>query len=560
MSYKEKYLKYKKKYIEYLQYSGAGFINTKFTSPDRFHDLLTGSEDKSVKAAKMIDILSQMDENDFIIVGGGPVGLQTAYKLIKSFEEHPFKLKGSEYKKPNIYIIEYRQETKRGQILSMSPIFWSELDIEIKVYLKKHTGLCLYNKNPDSNPIDCHEIDDNFLGDENFNANVKLDILQDAYYNYLNGIENVHLIMCNVLTPEILKFSPVVNIILSDGGGKDSVTQKLFKYDYEIILSYALIITFTAAKNMANQSNYKEILGYNFKQDNWKKQILTHFVQNSVNPSESGSGYISLQICKDSYDKLKCYIEKNKLNDKSKVELIKGNQPDFVGIPEKILLNKVLELYEVQEYTSCSLIPISLRSATDFYTRKGDQFYFLVGDSAFTTHFFTGTGMNRGFASSTMLLNLLTKPTFNRELLATLYNLSQKKIRDKLWSEIIPSYIFNACKLMNECMEDDRAECYYDKLKINGKELKDYVEENLINKFTDIYFNLFSDIQTNVEKQFINPQPKRQNVFDTPPSSDSTMSVVTGNMKDIEEAHIEKILYFLTYLQKAPIIKDFSKP
>ena len=34
----------RKKYIEYLQYSGAGPINTKFTSPARFHNLLNKSE------------------------------------------------------------------------------------------------------------------------------------------------------------------------------------------------------------------------------------------------------------------------------------------------------------------------------------------------------------------------------------------------------------------------------------------------------------------------------------------------------------------------------------
>lgn len=273
----------------------------------------------------------------------------------------------------------------------------------------------------------------------------------------------------------------------------------------------------------------------------------------------TGSGYIGLQICKYSFNKLNCYIKEKNIGDNynRKIDSFRGLEPDFGGIPEKILFNKVLELYEDIHYNSCSLIPISLRSAKDFYTRKGNQFYFLVGDSSFTTHFFTGTGMNRGFASSKILLSLLAQPTFNRELLATLYNLSQKKIRDKLWSEIIPKYMFNACKLINDCMEDYNAECYYNKLQINGKQLKEYIERNLIKKNTNIYFDLFNIIQLDIEKQFINSQKKPDMFFD---NSDTTASEVQTPQIVDAETPIEQIIDHLSCFQNAKINKDFSNP
>ena len=476
--------------------------------------------------------LNNLTPEDYIIVGGGPVGLQTVVQmseiLKKNEENKPVsdrKKKMSSQLQPKICIIEKRDSNERRQILFIEPMFWNEIHPEIKAYINNNGGLCLVKDK--TRMLHCLNNNITDFSDKRLDrylGYVRIDILQDAYYNYIKQLDNVYICLYDVAVDILLKKikeSKVKNIILSDGGGggpKPSLSYRLFEGSNYIRarVSNAVVLGFDCDINQHKINHYGELLQRRAGEDNIllnQRQLLT-FVTKNVNEKNKFSGYIGLQICDKSYDAIRTInsINKNAYPDCKNIEEAKFNRmkdiylqrdpqgdcykhsqnhadPKSQNFPEFVLIQHALNLFTNYKITSVSVFDLTLSSATQFYKRINDQYYFLIGDAAYKTHFFTGTGLNRGFASSSILLQLLLKPDFNRELLATSFNLAQIHMRNKLWKEQIPKFMFDLCNLHKTC---------------NGIDPIDLNNEDLINEKAQCFFE-------NSKKLFSQPAERKVN-------------------------------------------------
>ena len=87
-------------------------------------------------------------------------------------------------------------------------------------------------------------------------------------------------------------------------------------------------------------------------------------------------------------------------------KLPEGESPLERSFPEFALIQHALNLFTDVKMTAVSVFELTLSTAKEFYRRIDDQYYYLIGDAAIKTHFFTGTGLNQGFASSKILLEI----------------------------------------------------------------------------------------------------------------------------------------------------------
>jgi hypothetical protein len=453
-----------------------------------------------------IDVfLSTLTADDFIIVGGGPVGLQTVIEMSSILT------KNKQFNR-KICIIENRDMNERKQILLIEPVFWNEIPTQIKQYINIKGGLCLP---PDKG----HMFNCNNSMDINFEAlkiqnnllkgYVRIDILQDAYYTYVMGLANVYICLTIEHTAESIltsiKTTLVKNIILCDGGGPMSISKKIFQPDNFISakVSNAVVLGFDCEITEQSKQNYEELLQrreYDPELLN-QRQLLT-YVTKHLNEPNKYSGYIGLQICDKSYNDIKyvnnitkktyadcpntydaqlqrlkdIFLQKKTENGLCYQESNTTKSSAKTSFPEFALIQYALNLFSTFQMTSVYVFEITLSSAKEFYTRIANQYFYLIGDAAFKTHFFTGTGLNRGFASSKILLQLLLTLEFNREILATSFNLAQINMRNKLWKEQIPKFMFDLCNLSKVCnlkpheLDDQDsvtrvAKCFFEKSK-----------------------------------------------------------------------------------------------
>lgn len=413
--------------------------------------------------------IQTLNVNDFIIVGGGPVGLQTVVEMSKL-------LSSVTNRHRKICIIENRSLNTRRQIIFIEDRFWINIPHAIKKYIHDNNGLCITKRDV---MLNCYNQEDNYDNTDNRSSYARIDILQDAYYAYLKGLENVHVCVLNSLeaarTIDLIMTTPVINIILSDGGGPKSISKFLFEDTnfIQVKVSHVVVLGFDCNIKGGSHEKYSRHLDRHFPNvPTDQRQLLTFFTRSKDDPN-MGSGYIGLQICHSSYDNIKtvnnitssaykkCQDIPNarfeRLRDIAKkiqttnsdcYNIAETTKPaETRSFPEFALINHALNLFDDVRITAVEVFELKLGTAKQFYKRIGDKFFYLIGDSAYKTHFFTGTGLNRGFASSKILLDLLLNPNFNRELLAISFNMAQTNMRNILWKEQIPKYMFDLCRL-----------------------------------------------------------------------------------------------------------------
>ena len=454
---------------------------------------------KRVDGLKEKEVIIKMLQNDvthkdFIIVGGGPVGLHTAYELLKNINSAESK----------IYLFEKRLAT-RQQILWVDAKFWDSLPPEVKNYVQEHNGLCLYKKSSSEsdkkNPIRCYNANGEvLLSSDQYYANIKLDTLQNALETYmLNRYPSNFILVINFeVSAYLLETCKCNNILICDGGGP--VSKEIIREKIELNISYAMVITFTCKlKCTEDQScdseRFDQIVYealYNSSHDEKiQKSVITYLSKNNESINGVHHAYIGIQLSETTHEAFKTYVQqhtdKNNIisNTRERMQYFTDNFPE--GTLYAYVVDKLYNEVDIPEKGGISIFPITLQSAKEFYVRSNNKYYFLIGDSAFTTHFFTGTGMNRGFASSKLLTKILADYTFNREFLATIYSLSQKATRNKLWGDIIPPYLHDMAKTLDECKLEtgtERADCIMKnsvKKEYNtpGEKLKEFVDSHL---------------------------------------------------------------------------------
>lgn len=415
------------------------------------------------------------------VVGAGPVGLMLTLWLAEQ---------GT-----SVRLYEPRAAFDRPQIVYMEMTYWKRVPLVVKEALKIHGGLCYYN----DHPLVCNDTTGTYI-------NIQLGPFQTHLSNYLRTTypHRVHFVpglaLFRSLCPhtsfrvhdeakrrdvvernerahaEHMKHQHWVNqeedrrrrlrlsrppplplpssppppppplmhlVLVSDGGGKGSLVHDLWEAStgdrlhgvyQHIPLAFAAVVTF-CADVLPGPLNIDAASATNKQRAYVTWRVLPNLC------------YIGLKISEASFRILSSTSPG--LPDASRLE-------QFRSLPEGRLFDEIVAQSGYMNMSDISFrsFPIQLQTAKQFYFPLAHAgHFFLVGDAAFTTDFFSGTGMNRGLATAERLLETICEKPVAQWVR---YNADVGAIRDALWDRVIPTYLANVEDLQSRCRGDSR--------------------------------------------------------------------------------------------------------
>lgn len=371
-----------------------------------------------------------------IIVGGGPVGLMIAYWMARQ---------GS-----GVVLWEPRAHFTRRQILYMSSEFWELVPDPVRQSLGANGG-CAY----DQNPMICSPTKGKYV-------NILLGTFQEQMLAFLRSdfgdkiqvtptaatLEQVEL-AARAATQDGQECA----IVVADGGGRTSLVHELWARDQGpeqggkpafqyIHASNAAVVTFDA--NVAPPEELDAATAALLFVDEPKQRAGVAF------RTLPNAAYIGVQ-----------------LTDATTADLMRLDPaqllPAFLQTAEGDLYKTLLARagYRDVRGEAISVFPIHLKTARQFYYRLASAHVFVLGDAAFTTHFFTGTGMNRGLEVGKNLVDMLAQqppsewPSYEQMVAA---------IRNALWDNVVPLWLPDMARAIAVCSAkhgpgDDRSIC-----------------------------------------------------------------------------------------------------
>lgn len=335
---------------------------------------------------------------DVIIVGAGPVGLVLAFWLITA----------------GIRITMYEGRTfTRGQVLFILREFYDTFPEEVRQRLKNE-GIYLHNKNP------LVWIDNGRFID------VHISLLQKFMLEHLQKYPNFILIPHFVTLHELRTQAKSRIIIIADGGGKNSVVRSLFSHPYRSIhVANSAVVTYEGKTiNRGTRDNR----AFERLRDGQHAFIIHRALPHY--------GHVGVQLSDQTYQWLISLPENQRLE-------------GFFQTPEGKVAEEVLRAggYIEVMRKAIGVFPIDLRTAKRFYYKRHHRHYFLVGDAAFTTHYFTGMGLNTGMRAARELVSLLKQKSEKWER----YNKIGERLRDNLWDHIVPTELVDMSEIVKYC-------------------------------------------------------------------------------------------------------------
>ena len=417
----------------------------------------------------IVEILKKTKEDDLVIIGGGPTGLYAALLSTKNF--------------PNskIVLIEARPIATRTIIMWIDNKFLDAIPPEILEKINNADNECISNS---PFPIPCLNTKQAYKNDDTYKytedkkeTRIRLDLLETEVRLWLIK-KGVQIIYCKTpLTKEQLLEAKAKTILLADGVAS-STSKTIFPTKHKIKISYAAVITFTCTvteKAAKDQEYVNEIIGKG-KNIHSQEAALAYFTK-SINNTPS-SAYIGLQITKESCDKLTGIKDASVFLSTLK------------SLPEGALFSYIEKaFYKDIKLLYFSVFPIMIQTSTHFYENINGKHLFLMGDAAFSTHFFSGLGMNRGMDAAKEW-NRIRQEGINYDSFGATqetYNLFQKEKRESLWREIIPSLLFKVSDAYKDCKGD--IQCLYNKSRdkndlrdIYTKKVTDMISSNGFDK------------------------------------------------------------------------------
>lgn len=346
-----------------------------------------------------------------IILGGGPVGLSTAYQLwLMNFK--------------NITVIEKRKEYTRKQIITLNVQTWGfNFPKEVIDKLLKKEACYNYSASTQAEPNCIVSYSTKEFKHFSYPIIVKINSLEKEMLKYMKNkikiIINDNIILDNKLIT-VNKLKIPYDILIGADGSKSTVRKKWFK---------------TISVKIPNISQIVYAIIYYKPPKSITSKFMTHnyiskFETVSLNfPNEQLRSRIS--VLKDSSIMLSLMIfEKTTISSLKK------------------LIDNTFTLYnmdhKIQKYQTGEIIkfPLNFYKSNKYIQKNAaGNTVALVGDAAFNTHFFSGYGLNIGVILSTLLI--LSPEKYN-ELGSDMQKYSQY---------LINSNFINIKKIQKKCKE-----------------------------------------------------------------------------------------------------------
>lgn len=344
---------------------------------------------------------------DIAIVGGGPVGLITAIVLIEDNDNYQIDI----YEKRKEYIREQFIVSggKKGNFLKNLPQQLQKLILEkIMCYIENPVtnkfGFCYKTQNP------------------NYSLHYTIEI--KTLEKILNGYIKSNYKQINIINEEFTKKDiDGYNVVIGADGQKSYVREKILKSKWEeISKSYILHIKYT------DLSNKKYLLSKEYYAPSIYEQDRFRLIRSNTPKTQ-----FLLQIDENTYNKIK-NIKKYKNLPKRIKNIIIINSSIMGSRPIR-LSNTLVNVYSN-----------TIGYSEKYRTIVNDKLYVLIGDSAMTTHVFTGEGLNIPFK----LFSKAVKHFFDKEynLVSRTYHMKDrynKKIHTALRRQLPYKMIEKHC-------------------------------------------------------------------------------------------------------------------
>ena len=374
---------------------------------------------------------------------------------------------------------EKRKEYTRKQIVYLANIYWKKIPDEVKIYINKNNGLCKFEK--DSLQIfECKNDDTN----PDLKVVVLLSVLEKGLLEYITKKYNKSFKMNYIESVKLSEiFKEDVKYLLCDGGGSGSVTEILFlmnnlKYAETEVLGKINMTTFTAEIN-DKMTNFNKVVTESIKPKEINKKCSQYL--NNHESSEDIKNLLTMptRIKKEYCDRQQYNIVATRIdtiiqnidndNDQCTKELKEIKNKIKHNCLYQILYDDEGQLFNFSYYTKYynknkfngylavhtsdshnkrikevadnildilhkninnknnTTFDIKLKKAPKFAFEYDKKQCYLLGDAAYTTHFFTGTGLNMGLTHAEIILSM-HKKEFDMDSYNYLLNAAQTKL------------------------------------------------------------------------------------------------------------------------------------
>lgn len=301
-----------------------------------------------------------------VIIGAGPVGLLQAITL----KQLGFK---------NITILEKRKEYIRQQIIGVNPnLYYTLIPSKIRNKLEKKIcyrtriaadglGICNTNK---------YNIINNFFIQHLTPTMKIMDLEKELKNNIKSHIKYIKSLNIDINKKEAngIKY----DVLIGADGAHSQVRDEVFKEKPIQLFKGYYTATFSFCCDIMNEK-------IDINNDITKLSSFS-LVQPRIRVFRSREGYYTIAIAlqKEEYNNYK----KGKLPYDYLKYLFKVFR--FKGDPKKTMI-------------SHNVFPLDINEAKTIYKEINKAKYYLVGDASYSTHYFSGTGLNFGFESAFMI-------------------------------------------------------------------------------------------------------------------------------------------------------------